>query len=69
MEKYYVYGVNNMGSTWYLSNKEADSCTLWPGAPKEMRAVYDSKEEAKEKVVQLDELYKFGSTRHYVCKA
>lgn len=69
MEKYYVYGVNNMGSTWYLSNKESDSCTLWTGAPKEMRAVYDSKEEAEEKVVQLDELYKFGSTRHYVCKA
>ena len=69
MEKYYVYGVNNMGSTWYLSNKEADGCTLWPGAPKEMRAVYDSKEEAKEKVMQLDELYKFGSTRHYVRKA
>lgn len=69
MEKYYVYGVNNMGSTWYLSNKESDSCTLWTGAPKEMRAVYNSKEEAKEKAAQLDEKYKFGSTRHYVCKA
>ena len=68
MEKYYVYGVNSMGSTWYLDSKEANKCTLWTGAPKEMRAVYDSKEEAKEKALQLDESHKFGSTRHYVCK-
>lgn len=63
-EKYYVYGTNSMGSTWYLSDKAADSCTLWDGAPENLRAVYESKEEALQKVAELDDKFKFGSTRH-----
>lgn len=64
--QYTVYGVNSMGSTWYLSNPKADSCTLWTGAPKEMRATFASREEALEKAKELDEIFRFGSTRHFV---
>lgn len=63
---WYICGVNSMGSTWYLSNKEAKECTLWSGAPKEMRAVYDDKEEAKRKVKELDKAFEFASTRHSI---
>lgn len=68
MDKYYVYGINSMGSTWYLNNRNANSCTLWSGAPKEMRYIFDNKDDAKEKVKQLDEAFVFGTTRHYICK-
>lgn len=68
MEKYFVYGVNKFGSTWYLGNKDANQCTLWGRAPKEMRAVYESLEEAKEKAIALNEIYMFGDTRHHVEK-
>lgn len=64
--KYTVYGVNDMGSTWYLSDKNASRCTLWTGGPKEMRAVFDTKAEAQQKVMELDEIYQFGSTRHFI---
>lgn len=63
---YWVYGVNNMGSTWYLSDPEKKSCTLWTGAPKEMRATFETKEAAKEKAKELDYICRFGSTRHHV---
>lgn len=66
MEKYYVYGINSMGSTWYLSDKNADRCDLWSKAPKSMRATYNSKAEAKEKVKALDKIFEFGTTRHNI---
>ena len=69
MDKYNVYGVNSMGSTWYLADKNSSECSLWSGAPREMRAVFDSLEEAQAKVEELNESYKFASTRHHVCKA
>jgi hypothetical protein len=68
MEKYFICGINTMGSTWYLSDKNANECNLWSGAPKEMRAIFDNKEEAMKKVKQLDENFRFGTTRHYLCK-
>lgn len=64
--RYWVYGTNSMGSTWYLSNKDSKECTLWTGAPKEMRAAYDNLEQARAKVKELDEAFKFASTRHSV---
>lgn len=66
MAKFTVCGVNSMGSTWYLGNKDARSCTVWSGAPKENRATYSTYEEAKKKATELDKIYQFGSTRHYV---
>ena len=66
MKKYTVYGVNSMGSTWYLCDKNADRCRLWIGAPKEMRTQYDTYEEARKKADELDHAYRFGSTRHHV---
>jgi hypothetical protein len=69
MAHYYVYGVNDFGSTWYLDHKDASMCTLWSGAPKEMRVVYNSREEAQNKADALNEAYKFGSTRHFIAKA
>lgn len=63
---YYICGVNSMGSTWYLSDKGSTSCTLWSGAPKELRAVYDNIQEARDKVKELDEAYIFASTRHHI---
>lgn len=64
--KYWVYGVNSMGSTWYLWNRNAERCDLWDGAPKENRAIFDSKSAALEKCQQLDNIFRFGSTRHFV---
>ncbi len=58
-----------MGSTWYLSGKDAHECTLWSGAPKEMRATYDNRSEAEQKAKELDKAFIFASTRHYVCRA
>lgn len=66
---YYVYGVNSMGCTWYLSSPDADKCTLWSGAPKEYRATYATRAEAEAKIAQLDHAHRFGSTRHHVQKA
>ena len=68
MDKWYICGVNSMGSTWYLADKDSKECTLWDGAPKEMRAVYDSREEAENKVKELDEAFKFATTRHSIVK-
>lgn len=65
---YYIYGINSMGSKWYLGDKSERGCTVWTGAPKENRAVYDSEEEARKKVEELDYIYQFGSTRHYIEK-
>ena len=63
---YYICGVNSMGSTWYLDSKDAESCTVWSGAPKEMRVIYVDKEEAEKKIVELNESHRFGSTRHHL---
>lgn len=63
--KYYVYGINKMGSTWYTSSKGCNAATLWSGGPKEMRATY-TKKEAEAEIVRLNDIYKWGSTRHYV---
>lgn len=63
---YYVYGVNSMGSTWYLSKPGADRCDLWTGAPEEMRAVFDTKAAAREECQRLDHIFRFGSTRHFI---
>lgn len=68
MSKWYVCGTNSMGSTWYLSNKDARECILWSGAPKEYRATYDNKEEALEKAKELDVNFQFGTTRHRIKK-
>lgn len=64
MDVYYVRGINNMGSTWYMHTKGANGATLWSGAPKDMRAIY-SKDEADAEIERLDNIYQFGSTRHY----
>lgn len=66
VEKYWVCGTNDMGSTWYLSTPDAASCTLWTGAPADLRAVFDTREAAKAKCNALDHHFRFGSTRHYV---
>ena len=63
--KYYVYGINNIGSTWYTSSKGCNAATLWNGAPKEMRATY-TKEEAKAEIARLNDSYRWGSTRHHM---
>lgn len=65
---YYVYGINSMGSKWYLGDKSETGCTVWAGAPKECRVVYDSEEEARRKVEELNYNYRHGSTRHYIEK-
>lgn len=64
--KYWIYGLNSMGSTWYLGSKDAKECTVWTGAPTEMRAVYTDIESARKKVAELDEEFMFGTTRHHV---
>ena len=64
--KYWVYGVNSMGSTWYLSKPGAQRCDLWTGAPKELRATFDTKEAAQEECKRLDYIFRFGSTWHFV---
>jgi hypothetical protein len=64
--KYHVYGVNSMGSTWYLSKPGAQRCDLWTGAPKELRATFDTKEAARAECQRLDDVFRFGSTRHFV---
>mgnify|MGYP000870037041 CR=1 FL=1 len=61
---YYVYGINSMGSVWYVSTKDTNGAHLWSGASKEMRATY-TKEEAQAEIARLDEIYRFGSTRHH----
>ena len=62
---YYVHGINCMGNVWYVSTKGAHSATLWSGAPKEMRATY-TKEEARAEIARLNDIFKWGSTRHYM---
>lgn len=64
--KYWVYGVNSMGSTWYLSQPGEQRCTLWTGAPAELRTTFDTKEAALTECERLDDIFKFGSTRHFV---
>ena len=64
-ENYWVCGVNSMGSTWYVDNKDVNSATLWIGAPKEMRWKF-SKREALEMKNHLDKVFEFASTRHYI---
>lgn len=66
---YWVAGVNSMGTTWYLGNKDDKECTVWYGAPKEMRYTFTDLESAKAKVAELDENFKFASTRHHCYKA
>ncbi len=66
MAKYWIYGVNSMGSTWYLRSKDAQSCQLWTGAPKESRAIFDTREAAEAKRAELDNSFRFGSTRHFL---
>jgi hypothetical protein len=65
---YWVYGLNNMGTMWFVDNKNANRATLWAGAPDELRQLF-SKEEAISMVNQLDKASEFGSTRHYVMVA
>ena len=65
---WYICGTNSMDSTWYLHNKDAKECTLWSGAPKEMRAMYDNKEEAEAKVKELNKAFEFGTTWHRIEK-
>lgn len=65
---YWVYGINNMGTMWFVDNKLADRATLWAGAPKELRQKF-SKEEAGAMAEKLDKIYEFGSTRHYIMDA
>lgn len=67
-EYYWVCGVNNMGSTWYVGSREANSATLWSGAPKEMRCKF-SKLDALETKNRLDKAFEFASTRHYIEEA
>jgi hypothetical protein len=68
MKKYWIYGVNSMGSTWYLQSEDAQSCNLWIGAPEELRATFDTKEAAEAKRAELDRVFRFGSTRHFIKK-
>ena len=67
--QYYVYGVNSMGSTWYLSKDGKDKCTLYAGADRRLRKVFDTREEAQAAVEHLDYEYRFGSTRHHIQEA
>ena len=67
--QYYVYGVNNMDSIWYLSKEGKDKCTLYAGADRRLRKAFDTKEEAQEAVEHLDYQFRFGSTRHYIQEA
>ena len=67
--KYWIYGVNSMGSTWYLQNPDAKSCTLWTGGPRENRTTFDTREAAEKKRAELDENFRFGSTRHFIMEA
>ena len=64
-QEYWVYGINDMGSTWFVSGAPADRATLWSGAPKECRHKF-SKNEALEMVNHLDKVFEFCSTRHYI---
>lgn len=64
-QMYWVYGVNDMGSTWYVSDKLSDRATLWPGASKDLRQRF-SKAEAVNMAEHLDKIYEFGSTRHHI---
>ena len=65
---YWVYGLNNMGTMWFVDNEIAERATLWAGAPKELRLNF-SKEEANAIANKLDKIYEFGSTRHYIMEA
>ena len=69
MTKYNVYGVNSMGSVWFLSDKDGKECSLYDKAPKELRAVFDSVDDAKRKAEELDYNFRFGTTKHFIRKA
>lgn len=67
--QYYVYGVNDMRSTWYLSKDGKDKCTLYAGADRRLRKTFDTREAAQAAVEHLDYCYRFGSTRHHIQEA
>ena len=58
-----------MGSTWWLDSEDAKECTLWSGASKDKRYEFQDLEKARAKKAELDENFKFASTRHCVVQA
>ena len=67
--KYYIYRYDSKGERLYLGGKGADHCGLWAFAPEELRAAFDTKEEAKKKALELDFGFKFAGPVHIVEKA